>query len=660
LKSKIRIFGISLTIALCAFVYAHAATRYVSHSGNNTFPYTTWETAANTIETANLATLPGDTMFVDTGSFYLAARPFLQPNVTMRGKGMDSTSMFGADSLGIMFRPYDFVVVEDIHFVGHGSLYAFSKYATEPHQSFFCHRCKFSNFASSILAFDDNREIVVRDCWFEKWGQYALYLTGPGDLTIENNTFYTLPDAIRGFANFIGNTGTITLHKNIFVGGGWTGIQGGQGRLDVRNNLFYRNKWLELVQITAARDIVFAQNSFFLTHNDFGRANDILVLYLDEIDTCLIYNNVFAGYQPRLVLNDNVTNDPLFKIAYNCFYAVAPFDREDHIWVSMGQFLVDSLQSNVYADPMFVDPWNGDLHLQKNSPCIDAGAPWVLDVDGTRSDIGAFGGPDGEFYIYQDYPPQQPQKFDAWRSNDRVIVQWQRNSESDLEYYALFRSSESVVPLDSNHMLAYFNRSGKIVGGNAHHHHRAPFGFSDSGKHVDPYEVIMPYADSTVLMTYFGDYSTSADSSYYYAIVAVDSSGLVSSASTAGVGAGLAPVQNTDDREGPPYETSIIPQDGMTYELEPNYPNPFNAVTAIVYNLPNIGAQPAPVRLAIYNSIGQRVRTLVDDGQMPGRYIIYWNIDDDYGRQVASGIYFYRLEVSGIEFVKSGKMILMK
>ena len=219
MKFKTRIFGTLLTIALCAFVYAHAETRYVSHSGSNTSPYTSWGTAANTIEAANLATLPGDTMLIDTGSFYLSARPFLQPNVTLRGKGMDSTTVLGADSLGVMFRPMDSVVVEDIHFIGHGSYYAFLKYADEPYQSFFCHSCKFSNFNSSILGFDNNREIEVRDCWFEDWGNlsYALDLYGPGDLVIENNTFYA-PKAGRFVCSFRLNTGTIIFRKNIVVG----------------------------------------------------------------------------------------------------------------------------------------------------------------------------------------------------------------------------------------------------------------------------------------------------------------------------------------------------------------------------------------------------------------------------------------------------------
>ena len=654
MKFKTRIFGTLLTIALCAFVYAHAATRYVSHSGSNTFPYTTWETAANTIEAANLATLPGDTMFVDTGCFYLAAPVYTQPKITIRGRGMDSTTVFGPDSIYTMFRPGDSVFVEDTHFIGRGNAYAFVKYADEPHQSFFCHRCKFSNFASSILAFDYNREIEVRDCWFEWWGglSYALDLYGPGDLDIENNTF-SAPKAGRFFCNFRLNTGTIIFRKNIVIGG-WTGLSGGFVRMEFVGNFFFQNQDLNFVLSTGVDNLLFAQNSIFVAWDYFHYPVVTLDLSIHNLDTCLVYNNVFAGYRPQLVFEDELITDPTIKITHNCFYSIDPFRQDEFIHIDNPGLQIDSIYGNVYADPMFVDPWNGDLRLQKGSPCVDAGVPWILDVDGTRSDMGAFGGPDGAFYVYQDLPPQQPQNFDVWRSNGRMIVRWQRNSESDLKCYALFRSSEPAVPLDSGHVLSYFDLSGRAIVSRGH---RQPLGFGDGGRHVDPDQVIVPYADSTVRMVYFGDYTASNDRDYYYALVAVDSSGLVSTASTASVGAAV------HSGVGNPFPTP----DGCCQEgipdsatLEPNYPNPFNATTAIVYSLPNIGAQPAPVRLTVYNTLGEKVKSLVDDKQQPGRHTAYWDGTSDTGQPVASGVYLYRLEVSGIEFVKSGKMILMK
>jgi flagellar hook assembly protein FlgD len=62
--------------------------------------------------------------------------------------------------------------------------------------------------------------------------------------------------------------------------------------------------------------------------------------------------------------------------------------------------------------------------------------------------------------------------------------------------------------------------------------------------------------------------------------------------------------------------------------------------------------------LAIYNIIGQRVRTLVDEYQTAGYKTVHWDGTDEAGRQLASGIYFYRIQAG--EFTDVKTMILMK
>ena len=73
--------------------------------------------------------------------------------------------------------------------------------------------------------------------------------------------------------------------------------------------------------------------------------------------------------------------------------------------------------------------------------------------------------------------------------------------------------------------------------------------------------------------------------------------------------------------------------------LGPNAPNPFNSSTQISYRLDT----PGPVRLVIYNALGQQVRTLVDQFQTAGEYRVAWDARDQQGAAVASGVYVIRL-----------------
>jgi hypothetical protein len=91
-----------------------------------------------------------------------------------------------------------------------------------------------------------------------------------------------------------------------------------------------------------------------------------------------------------------------------------------------------------------------------------------------------------------------------------------------------------------------------------------------------------------------------------------------------------------------------------SYSLNQNYPNPFNPETDISYTLP----KDCDVKLTIYNVIGQKIKVLVDEHQTAGSKSVYWDGKDEKGKQVASGIYFYRMKAG--EFTDAKKMILMK
>lgn len=97
-----------------------------------------------------------------------------------------------------------------------------------------------------------------------------------------------------------------------------------------------------------------------------------------------------------------------------------------------------------------------------------------------------------------------------------------------------------------------------------------------------------------------------------------------------------------------------IPLEPLHFTLFDNYPNPFNPETTIRYQLPEKGR----VDLAIYNSLGQRVRTLVAGEQTTGSYSIRWDGRADSGHPVASGIYIYRLRAGNNS--AANRMILLR
>lgn len=93
-----------------------------------------------------------------------------------------------------------------------------------------------------------------------------------------------------------------------------------------------------------------------------------------------------------------------------------------------------------------------------------------------------------------------------------------------------------------------------------------------------------------------------------------------------------------------------------TYQLLPNYPNPFNPETTIPFEIG--GSQDVATKLSVYNIIGQQVAVPLDKILSPGLYEIPWDGRDSSGREVSTGLYFY--ELSAANFRMLGKMILLK
>ncbi|HCY74287.1 MAG TPA: hypothetical protein DHV28_00065 [Ignavibacteriales bacterium] len=92
----------------------------------------------------------------------------------------------------------------------------------------------------------------------------------------------------------------------------------------------------------------------------------------------------------------------------------------------------------------------------------------------------------------------------------------------------------------------------------------------------------------------------------------------------------------------------------LTFGLMQNYPNPFNPSTVIKYQLPKNEF----VTLEVFNAIGEKVNTLVNQIQNAGEYTVQWNGDNGFGKVLASGMYLYKIKAG--PYTEIRKMLLLR
>jgi len=339
---------------------------------------------------------------------------------------------------------------------------------------------------------------------------------------------------------------------------------------------------------------------------------------IDGTDTTIVYNNTLSYAIQRGVTIGAKTDLRNNIIAHNNFGTVGPTTTNSDYnlyWKNNTHTTVGFAQHDILADPMFVNDtiptYNGsyDYHLQMFSPAIDTGDPNILDVDGSRSDIGAYGGPGGEMYTYIDLSPRPPVNIDAIVDTNNIVVNWNKNTEADTSHYNVYRDT-----------VANFT--------------------------IDPSKLISSQSDTIYIQP-----NPQNVESLYYKITAVDNQGNESLPSEE-VGVLITSVN----------DYQVVIDDYILYQ---NYPNPFNPTTKIGYKFKERGY----VKLMVYDIKGELISVLVNQVQEAGYYEVEFTTEvgsGQYavGKQLASGIYLYRLEVIGEgnipRFFDMKKMILIK
>jgi len=584
-----RVFVFLILIVVLKMGSGLADTHYVSKTGSIEYPYASWATAADSIQKGINAASYGDTVRVGPGT-YREYGIAMTSGVTLIGAGIDAC-LIDASHVG------QSVVVNVIDGADSSSVEGFQIIGNGPYNNI---EGIVDHYGIPMKFIKGNK---VTKCWagifIRKCPEIVNNLIDSCDggisasteatSLIQNNTITRCSEGIYGafsphYPRIVKNV-IHTVHRAISIML--------NDSLLMCNNLIYDVTWLNSVGVG---DATFTKKQI-IKNNTISGNKSYQVLH-GSGDSDIRNNIVFGGSTGILAYGSGV----VLTLGYNDLW-----DNTQNYNTQNGGSVDTSLGGNIYLDPMFVG--GNDYHLQYASPCIDAGDPNIKDPDSSRSDIGCYGGPWGETYIYQDYPPKAPDSLKATSLNDMIVLSWKPNTESDLSHYLVYRDT----------LTGFLPDTFKIVG-------EIP-------------------RDSSV----FRDYDFILGRTYYYRLSAWDLTGHESDYSNELAVLATEVGESTEEENRPP-----------VFQLFQNYPNPFNSSTVIWYRLPDVGYQPAEVEITIYNLLGKVVRTLVKTRQYPGEHKVLWDGRDDSGKEVASGIYFYRMKVSGLELVKPKKMVLLR
>lgn len=351
------------------------------------------------------------------------------------------------------------------------------------------------------------------------------------------------------------------------------------------------------------------KNSLFLSNNqaDYGILIDGGLFSFIEISKCTINNFKTAlqiGFTPSNSTSNNLTVPSIFvknNIFSNCNNSIS-IDN-GNVLIEYNNFFNNQYDHNKgnyskNVDPQFVDILNGNFNLKWGSLCIDGGDPSNVlnDPDGSISDMGAF------FY---NQTPITPDVLSLNSYSGHPYLTWPTMVPHHKQYnvYATYKLPDGCSSQQIFHVLTN--------------------SFTDVS--VD---IVKPiFANQTVTYVVSAINYLNKESQPSQAVSKYVKGGIWKEAS---------------------FDSSFcdFPQE---YSLKASYPNPFNPITTITYEIPEKGN----VILQVFNCIGQLVTTLEDGEKETGEYTVVFD-----GADLSSGVYYYTLKVN--DYFSTQKMILLK
>ncbi|MCD6163724.1 MAG: T9SS type A sorting domain-containing protein [candidate division Zixibacteria bacterium] len=564
------LIGVMLITATAAYADYH----YASHDGSDEPPYTSWETAAHVVQDAADAASRGDTIYVGAGDYY--GRIFLHDDsLALIGMGMDSSRVWYDEFPRSVISCDSITTIVDL-FIEHTGNFSNAIYGGI-YRELYVYNCRFEGGG----VFGATRTFV-QNCIFN--GEQSTVHNGFGDtyLYVSNCIIQTFDDApIHSLAD------TNIIINNIAKSqGAWHAVE--ICAIDELSEYDYIANNLILSYVSGNGIIISPSGENSIIVN-----NTIDTIYAHtywEVDVAI---DLEGDNAILTVLNNALTGGEVAGIGLfgsnQTLYA-----NYNNIWGTEHSFrilglpnFIDTTYGFIHKYPMFNNQGD-DYHLQAFSPLIDAGDPNILDVDGTRSDLGCYGGQGGESYTYLDLPPHTPDSLSANIDLDDSTINliWRFIGEADFNRYELYRDTYSGFEPSEFNLIAELDTS------------------------------------------YYLDSDWTTDQDYYYRIASIDNQDNISDYSEE-LEINLVSIWDMPGVERPEFTA-----------ITSNYPNPFNSQTTIVYYVGNIGPIPAQINIDIYDILGRKVRLLFDARKEVGSHKIIWDGKDDNGNALPSGLYF--------------------
>ena len=317
--------------------------------------------------------------------------------------------------------------------------------------------------------------------------------------------------------------------------------------------------------------------------------------------TAGIINSVFQpanGFPDAKVVHDEGVENIQITIDYSIFPEVGVNHSTETGSVTYGE-------NNITGYPVFVDTTANNYRLGDLSPAISAGtSSFVLDgvaynaptndLDGNTRPRPIGSNPDMGAY---EFVFQAPSSFILYPQDSTVILTWENINVEGFQYYILERSTDETF---LENLETFYSISN----------------------YYEDFDV--DYGIEYFYRVYF----LADDLSEYSEVISVTLEFL--------------------------HVGHDLDLDPAGYRMDQNFPNPFNPITKIDYNLKESGN----VNVKVFDVLGKNVKTLVQDFQNLGQHSVYWDATNQAGEPVTAGMYFYTIESKN--FKQTKKMILLK